>query len=360
MNAKTLSDFDVIASYRNDKNETIAPFIAEKKFPTGGKIILLNSEAFFNSISNFPNQYFLSLPNIPIPLPIEKSVPIPSKNNSLPMQGYIGNMKMTGIVTLNTSSLLLTDGINTYPINASRIIIFNNGTKSSITYDDVSIKDLRLMGDYHLIINYSGLSELPGISSHQDYINMNIPTGFNMSVKLESKGGGRIEIANQSDSETKSISLYNNSQVEFYNLRTNNTFPVLVKEPKLSVNGHVYIDNAYLSSHLTVRGKLHLGAPLDLQGRLTTNFAFVDNFYQPYHNATKIQYITYLQSLTMDGKLGHDKVDLRLPGDIYYKSKQEVPLVKIFSSTINIFFMSALIIMTIVLSRHLLKKRLQH
>ena len=117
----------------------------------------------------------------------------------------------------------------------------------------------------------------------------------------------------------------------------------------MSVDGNVYIDNAYLAGLLTVRGKLHLGAPVDLQGRLTTNFAFVDNFYQPYHNATKIQYITYLHSLTMDGKLGQDKKDLKLPGDIYFKSKEKVPLVKIFSSPINIIFMSALIIMVILL-----------
>ena len=180
-----------------------------------------------------------------------------------------------------------------------------------------------------------------------------------MSVNLDSKSGGRIDFMNQEGLATKSVSLYNNSKAEFYGLRTNTTFPLLLKEPKLSVDGNVYIDNAYLAGHLTARGKLNLGAPIDLQGRLTTNFAFVDNFYQPYHNATKVQYMTYLQSLTMDGKLSQDKKDLKLPGDIYFKSKEKVPLVKIFSSPINIIFMSALIIMVLLLSKYIWKKKLQ-
>ena len=59
----------------------------------------------------------------------------------------------------------------------------------------------------------------------------------------------------------------------------------------------------------------------------------------------------------MDGKLDQDKEDLKLPGDIYFKSKEKVPLVKIFSSPINIIFMSALIIMVILLSNYLWKKK---
>ena len=161
-NAETLPDVHVIASYRNDKNDTIAPFIVEKKVPTGGKIILVNSQGFFNTISNFPKQYFPSLSNISVPLPIDKPVPQPAKNNSLPMQGYVGKMKISGMVTLNSSSLLLNEGINTFPINASRITIFNNDSKIPITYKDVSIKDLKLMGDYHVNINFSGQSELTG------------------------------------------------------------------------------------------------------------------------------------------------------------------------------------------------------
>ena len=36
---------------------------------------------------------------------------------------------------------------------------------------------------------------------------MNIPTGSNMSVNLDSKSGGTIDIANQKGLETESVSL---------------------------------------------------------------------------------------------------------------------------------------------------------
>ena len=122
---------------------------------------------------------------------------------------------------------------NTFPINASRIIIFNNNSKIPIIYKDVSIKDLKLMGDYHVNINFSGQSELPGSSSYHDYIDMKIPTGFNMSVNLDSKSGGRIDFMNQEDLATKSVSLYNNSKAEFYELRTNTTFPLTCQGTKV-------------------------------------------------------------------------------------------------------------------------------
>ena len=191
---------------------------------------------------------------------------------------------------------------------------------------------------------------------------MQIPTDFNMSINFAPKGFGTMEIVNQNGSVTKSVSLYNNSKIEFYGLKAKtplNSFPVLVKEPQLKVNGHVYIKKAYLDGYLTAPGKLDVGSPVDLQGQLAASFAFVDNFDEPYHNVTKTRYITYLHSLTMDGKLNQDKEDLKLPGDIYFKSKEKVPLIKILGSPINIIVLSVLIIMVIVVSKFLWKKKLQ-
>jgi hypothetical protein len=241
-------------------------------------------------------------------------------------------------------------------------MIFNKDVKLPITYTNVSVRDVRLIGDYHLNINFIGQSELPSTSSYRDYIGMQIPTGFNMSVNLASKGSGIMEIVNQNGSIIKSVSLYNNSKIEFYGLKAKtplNSFPVLVKEPQLKVNGHVYIKKAYLHGHLTGPGKLDDGTPLDLQGQLAASFASVENFDQPYHNVTKTQYITYLQSLAMDGKLNQDEEDLKLPGDIYFKSTEKLPLITILGSPINIVILSVLIIMVIVVSKFLSKKKLQ-
>jgi hypothetical protein len=171
-----------------------------------------------------------------------------------------------------------------------------------------------------------------------------------------------MEIVNQNGSVTKYVSLYNNSKIEFYGLKANaplNLFPILVKEPQLKVNGHSYINKAYLDGYLTSSDELYDGSPVDLEGQLDASFAFVDNFDEPYYNVTKTRYITYLQSLAMDGKLNQDEEDLKLPGDIYFKSTEKLPLVTILASPINIVVLLALIIMVIVVSKSLSKKKLQ-
>ena len=365
INTETLriaSDIHLIASYRNDKNETIAPFILEKVFPTGGKILLFNSEAYFNSISNLPNQYFSSLSNISSLLAIDKSAQTAHKNNQFPMKGFVDKLKISGVVSLNSSSVLLDEGINAFPINASRITIFNKDGKHPITYDNASVMDLKLTGDYHTNINFTGDSELPSTSSYGDYIGIQIPTDFNMSINFAPKGFGTMEIVNQNGSVTKSVSLYNNSEIEFYGMKAKtplNSFPVLVKEPQLKVNGHAHIGKAYLDGYLTSSDELYEGGQVDLEGQLAASIAFVDNFEEPYYNVTKTRYITYLQSLAMDGKLNQDKVDLKLPGDIYFKSTEKLPLVTILASPINIVVLLVLITTVIVVSKFLWKKKLK-
>jgi len=357
-NAVTLPDVQVIASYRNYKNESIAPFILEKTFPTGGKILLLNSEGYFNTLSNFPRQYFSGLSNISSLLPIDLAKPAAFQNTALPTQGFVGKMKISGMVTLNSSSLLL----NSFPINTSRIIIFNNNSNLPELYNNASVKDLKLIGDYQLNINFTGQSELPDASSYLDYIGIKIPNEFNMSVNLGPKSSGYIETVDKGGAVTEFVKLNNNSKIGFYKTKVGNplnSVSVLVKKPEIKVNGHVYINNAYLNGYLTGRGKLDVGTPLDIDGQLVAKFAFVDNFNQPYLNATKTQYITYLQSLAMDGRLNQDKEKLPLPGDIYFKANEKLPLRKIFISPINIIVLAGLIIAVILASKFLRKKNLQ-
>src|SRR5207344_366306 len=43
---KSYSDTNVLASYQNKNNETIAPFVIEKNFHGGGKIMLINAEGY--------------------------------------------------------------------------------------------------------------------------------------------------------------------------------------------------------------------------------------------------------------------------------------------------------------------------
>ena len=51
---RSFPDVKVIASYRNNNNQTIAPFIIEKIFSNGGRILLINAGGYYNAISNSP------------------------------------------------------------------------------------------------------------------------------------------------------------------------------------------------------------------------------------------------------------------------------------------------------------------
>ena len=58
----------------------------------------------------------------------------------------------------------------------------------------------------------------------------------------------------------------------------------------------ILMDTSLIEVHLET------GYPLNFQGKLKTKLDFVDRYNEPYRNATEIKYITYLQSITMDGQ----------------------------------------------------------
>jgi hypothetical protein len=341
VNIQSLPNSYVIASYHNNKNESIAPFIIQENFTNGGNIILLNSRGYFNSISNSSSQYFNTLAKVAELLPIDIESYTTTQNTWMPPNAFVGKLQVSGKVTLNSSALLLPDeGSDAFPINTSRIKIFNGRNNVPVLYSNASINEIRFTGDYDLKINFTGKSELPGDMSYRDYIGMQVPSGFNMSVQLAPKSSGQIELVNQDSTSTDPINLGNISKIEFYKMKPStslNSLSVLVKKPEIKFNGHVYIKKAYLERYgfISELGRLNTGIPLDLKGDLAASFAYVDNFDQPFRNATKTQYITYLDWITMNGSITQDKVNPRLPGDIYFKAKEQIPLVEILSSPVN-------------------------
>jgi len=82
-------------------------------------------------------------------LPVELGKGTISQIASIPSKGFIGMMQINGRITLNSSSLLLpNEDNNSYLIDTSRIAIFKNNTDIPIVLNNVSIKDLKIMGDY--------------------------------------------------------------------------------------------------------------------------------------------------------------------------------------------------------------------
>lgn len=348
------SDIDVVASYRNSKNQTIAPFILEKSFPAGGKIILLNSKGYFNSISNSPIKYFFTLSNISQLIPADMGKGVISQNTSTPSKGFIGKMETSGRVILNSSSLSFhNEENNPHLIKSSRIVIFN-GTDNPIVVKNISIKELKIVGEYVASAHVSGPLKIPS-ASVGDYIAVDVPTSFNITISATPNGSSHIEIAAQNQNSTKSFIINNYSKVEFYNVKDDSPaeyVPLVLKRPDVQVDGHIIFKNADFKGFLNERGGVNSGISLDLDGQLKTKFEHVDKFDLPYGNTTKTAFVTYLKTLSINGSLNEDKDKLNLPGDIYFKAKmtgQDIDLKKIMTSSANIILLIILIPIFIIL-----------
>src|SRR5206468_8819402 len=191
------SNTSTIASYvdnaNKNANNAVAPFALEKLYPDRGKIIVVNAGGYFDAISKSPTQYFMSLSNVSriLGLKIPKSL---SQLTTLPTEQFVGSMDVSGNTTLKSTSLLLANNAyenneygygnsSSYNINAQGISIYKNKNLDS-TFNNVSISDLKLIGDYKVIINSKDQLRLPSMTSQHDYIGVSIPPKFNMTIQL--------------------------------------------------------------------------------------------------------------------------------------------------------------------------------
>jgi hypothetical protein len=90
---------------------------------------------------------------------------------------------------------------------------------------------------------------------------------------------------------------------------------------------------------------------LNVQGTLKAKFDFVDHYHEHSNGATNIKYISYLDTVEMDGLTYPKQELLKLPGDISSsatKNGQDIPLMKIISSTVNIVILLVLILITVI------------
>jgi hypothetical protein len=356
INMKSVPDTKEIASYRDNNNQTVAPFAIEKTFLTGGKIVLINADGYFQTISKSPTQYFHSLSDILKLLGFYYDKVTTSNNTSIPMKGFIGDMKVSGKVTVNSSSLTFPDE-DGYPqiLNPSTIKIFDKTNKSPVTFDNVLIKTLKLVGNYQVIINLSGKMELPGMISYDNYISMAVPNGFNMTVRLYPEKSTFMEIASDSNSFISPIKVNGGSKIDFYNISAGSplkSMTLLLKNPEMIINGQTNIKNANFDGYLNLRGGLEKGSTLNFQGKLQTKFDFVDHYNEPYREGTSTSYITYLQSVMMNGSEEKKQEGiLKIPGDISADAKmkgEDIPLEKILKSPINLITLAVLVAVTVI------------
>ncbi len=125
---------------------------------------------------------------------------------------------------------------------------------------------------------------------------------------------------------------------------------MLLKNPEIKINGGTNISNGLQNGYLTNRGTLNTGNPLEIEGQLNAKFGFIDNYNQFYKNGTLINYITYLQSMTINSTDGH-YVPSKLPADfgsILQDQELIMALQNAITSPSNIIFLLILIMVTMI------------
>jgi len=123
-----------------------------------------------------------------------------------------------------------------------------------------------------------------------------------------------------------------------------------LKNPEISVEGHTNIKNSYFDGYLTGSGALNDGVNLDFQGKFKTRLAFTDDYNEHYRSGIRSNYISYLDWVDMIGSTDQKTDALKLPGDISsisIKNGDDLPLMKILSSSENVITFAILILATI-------------
>jgi hypothetical protein len=345
------SDVNIIASYMNESNQPIVPFAIEKNFSNGGSIVFVNAKGYFSEISKSPRKYFPSLLNISNMLDINPVMEKSIESSATPAKRYIGDLQLSGNITLKSSSVLFGNEINNISsIFAKGMAVLSNNEKQYNVSNNVSLRDLPLEAAREIIINTNGTLSLPGRGSHNSYFSTSIPNGFNMTLSSLSNNGMPTEILNLNN---KSLPLKDISRIIFYNITSKapglNSVPVLLKAPEINVSGFSIFKSANIDGGLPSSA-----SPLNITGFLNAKFDFVENYYQAYSGGIKTQYITYLQGIKFDRTQSADGKNLRLPylSELFKSTGVKISWEEVIASKSGIILLiSTISITTVVLWR---------
>jgi hypothetical protein len=241
-------------------------------------------------------------------------------------------------------------------------VITNTSNNQSCIFNNVTIKDLKLIGQYEIIINSTGTTALPDKESQHEYISILTPTKFNMTVNLSPDRLTSAEIVTLNGSSIKTIEVNNDSIISFYNISSGSvqkSIPALLKSPEVKVDGHIGFKQSNFDPYY-----LNTNISLDPKGELDTKLGFVDNYKQSYVNGTTTpQYMTYLRSITINSVVDNDNIIIELPGDISPHTKiqgPKIPIKEALFSSNNIRLLLCIRIVTVMGSWLISQKKFQN
>lgn len=351
-NFKSNSNVKVFASYRNSNNTEIAPFAIEKMYDKG-RIIYVNSFGYFDAISAYPKKNFLSLGKFADVFQLDhlRDKVIENKTTSPPIKRFIGDVTVGGKMTLNGSSFSIDNSLfNSSKYYVKKISILDRYGILKNQYENFTIVDIKPFGQYEHLINFTDKISLPSTNSKINYMEVPIPDEFNMTVKLHGDDNSRFTIITNNSDLFNTIQIGNESKIQLYGILAKypglKNIPVLLKNPELLVNGNVLFDRTNFYGQ-----EIDDYIPLNASGYIQIKFDLIDDFQSQSRQGTKIDYLSYIGSLGIDGKRNQIKQQIDLPGQISLDIEKRglgVPISSILGSLVNFIIIIAITLASII------------
>ena len=349
---KSASDVKVFSWYRNSNNTDIVPFAIERIYDKG-RIIYINGFGYFDAISDNPKVNFLSLVKFADVLQIDNlhGTPMENKIISQPIMRFIGDLTVDGKLALNGSSFSIDNSLLNSSYHVKKISILDRYGNLRSQYENFSLLDIKPFGQYEQLINFTGKISLPSKNSMINYLGASILNEFNMTIKLHGSNNSHITIVtNNSNLVNSTIQIGDDSIIQLHNIRAesplSNSIPVLLRNPELLVNGNVIFDKTNFYGQ-----EIDDYSPLKVNGNVKISFDLIDDFKSDLRDGIKIDYLSYIGSLDVDGKVNRIKQQLDLPGQIstdIQKRGLGVPISSILDSSLNFIVLIAITLASII------------
>jgi hypothetical protein len=272
-------------------------------------------------------------------------------------------LRVSGPTTIKTYSLLLPNASNSYTAGKISIsngsVILNHDDKKN-SFKNSSIKNVTLSGAYSAIVESTGFVSVPSSAYQYDYVGISLPKRIDLTLKLLDKSGKADFIITRSNATGKynvPVSIGNMEEIRFHNigldlLTDNQTF--IMKRPEINATGNITVNNLYIPGNDE--------RDMNLK-QLNASLHHSDNYITNYRNASKMQYVTYLNWIQIKGIAEDKHTVVKLPGDISERAKMKglkVPWQEVMVSKNGIILFSAVVSVTMIALWQLRRLRLNN
>jgi hypothetical protein len=200
----------------------------------------------------------------------------------------------------------------------------------------LEIGNLTLYGAYESRVNSTGTMHLPSSPSQYDYVDIPISSGSNLTLNLSKGASAEFMIRDDSKNFSQPIRFTNASEIRFHEITPRTSLPkaspsvtyFLMKSPEFNVTGDMEFGEFYNPN------SPHSNNKITYKGNSVTRFDHVDNH---------ITYLRFIQNSPSDTNTDKQPLKIKLPGNIYRNANETI---KAFGSTINIFYLTSIILVT--------------